>query len=169
MAQSRFWVLAFGALALSFVPQAGQTQTRPKAKAPALGAPIALAWNGNEPCNFGPALARYIDRANADKEAKRARANAQGDENIVGIARVDRLWGRVWVNAVSVGYETIFIHFDGPLPDLLKQSRTLGIRPLRTQSDGSVIIYDEGVSSALTLSSNARERSLGRSVWWCGS
>jgi hypothetical protein len=169
MTKRHLWTGLCVACALTIVPQISQAQARPNARTPPASPPIALRWDSKSPCNFGPQLAPYVSRAIANMEANQRAARVADDENITGLARVNRQWGRLRISAVTIGYESIFIHFDKGLPDLLAQTRSIGIRPLRTEGDGTILIYEEGTSSGLSAASDARERALGRSVWWCGS
>jgi hypothetical protein len=169
MTHRHLWTGLFIACGLSIMPHMSQAQTRPNAKTPPAGSPLALRWDSKDPCNFGSQLAPYVSRAIANMEANQRAARVADDETITGLARVNRRWGRLRISAVTMGYESISIHFDKGLPDLLAQTRTIGIRPLRTEGNGTILIYEEGTSSGLSPASDARERALGRSVWWCGS
>jgi hypothetical protein len=169
MTKRHLWPGLCVACALTIVPQISQAQTRPNAKTPPVGSPLALRWDSKDPCNFGSQLAPYVSRAIANMEANQRAARVADDETITGFARVNRRWGRLRISAVTMGYESITIHFDKGLPDLLAQTRSIGVRPLRTEDNGTVLIYELDVSSGLGPASDARERALGRSVWWCGN
>jgi hypothetical protein len=160
-------VMCCASLALCLLPtppQARPTSTR------ATPAPITLQWrpSADNLCHFGPALAPYFARAQADLNKKQASDPNGGDEDQIGVAPVNRRWGGVTITAVVVGYETSDVYFAEPLPRLLAQAQQAGLAIIKREDDRA-LIYEGDVVSGFASATRAGDRRFGRSIWFCGN
>jgi hypothetical protein len=159
-------------LASFMLPAIGDARPAAKAAAPAS---ITITWDpmgSRDPCELGPELKVYEDRAYAAREIIVQTNPDKDPHSLTATVPVNRTWGRLTITAFEAQGESTSIYFAQPASTVIAQMRAQGVRFERGRNNDRKVVnnYPEVDSSGAVVSAAAgrTQRSLGRSRLYCG-